>query len=82
MRAADGVVTPPVVPRRPRPPARIVRMRIVRMRTIVNNALAGAAIRARSTIAEARANDASAILAPKNGKATECAVMRFLVRIV
>lgn len=37
---------------------------------------------ARSTTAEACANATRAILGHKNGKALECAVMRFLVRIV
>jgi len=40
------------------------------------------AISARSTIAKAYANAARTILAPKNSKAPECAVMRFLMRIV
>ena len=40
------------------------------------------AIRARSTIAKAYANAARAILRPKNGKASKCAVMRFLVRVM
>jgi len=37
---------------------------------------------ARSTTAEVCANAARAILKPKNSKASECAVMRLLVRIV
>ena len=38
------------------------------------------AIPVRSTTAEAHANATRANLAPKNGKAPECAVMRFLVQ--
>ena len=93
MRAADGVVTPPVVLRRPRLPPLANLIPAIRQ-AYCPSALASLipairktyfslyalAIPARSTTAEAHANALRANLGPKNGKALECAVMRFLVR--
>ena len=95
MRAADGVVTPPVVPRAARAaaisyPNAIMRQAYFPARISFTYpairetyfSLYARAIRARSTRAEPHANATRANLAPQNSKALECAVMRFLVRVM